>query len=131
MKIFKILNPKKTGTGGDSDSEAGNNQNAGDKNLKALLEETNKKIDELTADDLQKKLNLIKNSYVSIKKGIRFAGSKQKSLNISTPNLYEKAEILKYQTQILELEAKYKIIRRKEEEDKQEEGGGLNSNNME
>lgn len=55
MKVFKILNPKKAGTAGDSDSERDFQTNFGNKNIKALVEECNKKVDELSAFELKKK----------------------------------------------------------------------------
>ena len=55
-------------------------------------------MNEHTADELFKKIQLVKTAIDSLKKGIRYTGGKQKSLNISTPHHYEKAEIMKYQT---------------------------------
>mmetsp|Transcript_2158 Transcript_2158/g.2067 ORF Transcript_2158/g.2067 Transcript_2158/m.2067 type:complete len:191 (+) Transcript_2158:890-1462(+) len=56
MKVFKILNPKKLGSQDDSDSEAGNQQNNGNKNIRALIDETNRRIFEISADELLKKV---------------------------------------------------------------------------
>jgi hypothetical protein len=57
MKVFKILNPKKGGgSSGDSDSArgiAGVNVN---KNIKAMIDEINRRSDELTSEELLKKL---------------------------------------------------------------------------
>ena len=60
MKVFKILNPKKgggQGTSADSDSARGVPLGGqGSKNVRALIDETLKRIDELTSDDIQKRV---------------------------------------------------------------------------
>ena len=81
LKVFKILNPKKIGTGADSDSENGNQNYQGDKNVMALINETKKKLAEMPSLELIKKLKLIKTNIDSIKKGNRFFG-KGRVLNI-------------------------------------------------
>jgi hypothetical protein len=62
MKVFKILNPKKGGGQGTSDGsdtarglQAGKQGNKNE-NVRALIDETNKKMDEMTSDDLSKRL---------------------------------------------------------------------------
>lgn len=52
LKIFKILNPSKLGTGADSESEHGNVNYQGDKNARALLDETKKKLESISSKDL-------------------------------------------------------------------------------
>ena len=52
LKVFKILNPRKgaQGTSDDSDSNRGGPQvNMGNKNVRAMIDETSKRIDELTS----------------------------------------------------------------------------------
>ncbi len=84
----------------------------------ALIDETHKKMDSITGEELLRRLQKVKQSYNSIRKGIRFAGNKQKPLNITTPHMYEKAELIKYQAEIKKLENAYKDIKHKEEEEK-------------
>lgn len=60
MKVFKILNPKNKGTSADSDSARGLTANSVNKNIKALIEEAYKKIDEITAEDLLKRIQQMK-----------------------------------------------------------------------
>ena len=49
IKVFKILNPKKGGTSGDSDDERVGNNNNVNKNIKALLEDATRKTIEQTS----------------------------------------------------------------------------------
>ena len=60
MKVYKILNPKKgggQGNSGDSDSARGTPQGVpGNKNVRALIDETIKRIEEITADELHKRI---------------------------------------------------------------------------
>lgn len=59
LKVFKILNPKKgggQGTSGDSDSARGVQTNQGNKNIRALLDETNKRINDFSSDELARRL---------------------------------------------------------------------------
>jgi len=54
---------------------------------------------------------------MQLKKGNRFLG-KSKALNITTPAVYERAEISKYAQEIKNMENMYKQIKHKEEEEK-------------
>ena len=60
MKVYKILNPKKgggQGTSADSDSARGTPQGVpGNKNVRALIDEAIKRIDEVTSEELHKKI---------------------------------------------------------------------------
>ncbi len=56
LKVFKILNPKKGGTTGDSDSARGVSANMVNKNIKAMIDEVNRKLDEMTSEELLKKI---------------------------------------------------------------------------
>ena len=53
-----------------------------------------------------------------MRKGLRHPTAKQKPSNISTPGMYEKAEVEKLGREILDIEAKLRAIRQKEEEEK-------------
>ena len=60
MKVFKILNPKRIGTGADSDSEGGFKQKAGHKNIRAMINEIQSIIEFLTSDELLEKIKQAK-----------------------------------------------------------------------
>jgi hypothetical protein len=51
----------------------------------------------MVAEELLKKILIMKTALTSIKKGVRYMSSKSKYLNISTPGVYERAEIQKYE----------------------------------
>jgi hypothetical protein len=89
MKVYKILNPKKgggQGTSADSDSARGTPQGVlGNKNIRALIDETNKRIDEITSDELHKRINLMKSALENVKRGTRHPSAKLKPSNIITP----------------------------------------------
>jgi len=121
MKVFKILNPKRAGTTGDSDSARGVVNAYQNKNVKVMLDEVLRKIETITADDLQKRIVQMKLALEQMRKGLRHPTSKQKLSNISTPGMYEKAEVEKLGKQIQDLESKLRIIRQKEEEKQAEE----------
>ena len=88
------------------------------------IEEIFKKIDEMPSVDLEKKLLKIKQTIVSIKKGNRHPSTKVKTLNITTSNIYEKAEFQKYDHEIHLLESKLKQIRHRERDDNHSVRGG-------
>lgn len=56
LKVYKILNPKRAGTSGDSDSARGVVNNYANKNIKVMIDEAHKKIDEITSEDLTKRI---------------------------------------------------------------------------
>ena len=56
LKVFKILNPKKTGSSGDSDSDRGENANNVNKNIKAMIDDANRKIEDMSSDELLKRI---------------------------------------------------------------------------
>jgi DNA-binding XRE family transcriptional regulator len=60
-----------------------------------MIEEINRKIllNEMTSEDLIKRIMVMKITITQIKKGNRHPSLKYKATNISTPNIYEKAEI--------------------------------------
>lgn len=116
LKVFKILNPKKGGTSGDSDDERVGNSNNVNKNIKALIEDATRKTVEQNSADLFKKIQLMKQALVQLKKGIRHPSTKQKPSNIVTPGAYESAEIKRYETEIKNLAERYRDLKQKEEE---------------
>jgi hypothetical protein len=123
MKVFKILNPKKgggQGTSADSDSARGAPQGVpGNKNVRALIDETNKRIDELTSDEVHKKIGLMKTALENVKRGIRHPSARLKPSNIITPTNFEQAEIKRYSQEIREIEIKLRVIKKREEEEEQ------------
>ena len=62
LKVFKVLNPKsKGGAGGGSSADSDTvrdeqGQNNFNKNIKAMIEEANRRIDELTSEDVLKRI---------------------------------------------------------------------------
>lgn len=52
LKVFKILNPKRAGTTGDSDSARGVVNAFQNKNVRVMLEEALRRIETITAEDL-------------------------------------------------------------------------------
>lgn len=128
LKVFKILNPKKSGgqgTSADSDSARGVPTNQGNKNVRALIDETNKKIEEMTSEDILKRVQQMKLALEQVKRGIRHPSAKTKPSNIITPNNFEAAEIQRYTQEINAINAKYREIKAKEDADQrvQDEGG--------
>ena len=123
MKVFKILNPKKgggQGTSADSDSARGAPQGVpGNKTVRALIDETNKRIDELTSDEVHKKIGLMKTALENVKRGIRHPSARLKPSNIITPTNFEQAEIKRYSQEIREIEIKLRVIKKREEEEEQ------------
>lgn len=122
LKVFKILNPKKgggQGTSQDSDSVRGVATNQGNKNVRALIDETAKRVDEFGSDELQKRINQMRLALEQVKKGIRHPSAKLKPSNIMTPGNFEAAEIQRYQAEIRQLEAKYKEMKAREENEEQ------------
>lgn len=96
MKVFKILNPKKgggQGTSADSDSVRGVQTNQGNRNIRALIDETNKKMEDLTSDEIHKRISQMRQALEQIKRGIRHPAAKIKPSNIVTPGTFETAEI--------------------------------------
>ncbi len=58
-----------------------------------MIDEANRKIEELAPEDLDKRILQMKSALESVKKGLRHPSAKQKPSNISTPNAYEEAEV--------------------------------------
>jgi Icc-related predicted phosphoesterase len=59
LKVFKILNPKKGPQGTSDDSESfrgGVNTNQGNKNVRALIEETQRRMEDLSTEEIQKRI---------------------------------------------------------------------------
>lgn len=71
MKVFKILNPKRAGSTGDTDSARGIVNAYGNKNLKAMIDETQKKIEGMTSEELSKSINQMIQALEQIKNGQR------------------------------------------------------------
>lgn len=96
MKVYKILNPKRAGTTGDSDSARGIVNSYVNKNVRVMIDEANRKLDELTSEELFKRIQQMHSALQSMRKGLRHPSAKQKPMNISTPTVYEEAEVHKY-----------------------------------
>lgn len=127
LKVFKVLNPKKNGgqgTSADSDSTRGVPTNMGNKNIRALLDETNKRIEEFTAEELLKRIQQMKQALDQVRRGIRHPSAKVKPSNIVTPQNFEAAEIQRYAIEIKAIEVKYREIKAREdlEERRQRDG---------
>ena len=58
-----------------------------------MIDEANRKMDDLNAEELEKRIGQMKTALDSVKKGLRHPSAKQKPSNISTPNVYEEAEV--------------------------------------
>lgn len=56
LKVFKILNPKNKGTSGDSDSARGVQTYQGNKNVRALIDDAKRRMEDITADELLKRI---------------------------------------------------------------------------
>ena len=74
--MFKILNPKRAGTAGDSDGERDFSTNYGTKNIKALIEESQKEFDQLSTNEIDKRITQMQTSLASMKKAIRYPNAK-------------------------------------------------------
>ncbi len=85
--------------------------------MRALIDETNKKIEEYTSDELHKRLVQMKSALEQVKRGIRHPSAKLKPSNIITPNNFEQAEIQRYSAEIRLLEVKFRELKKKEEDD--------------
>ncbi len=85
--------------------------------MRALIDETNKKIEEYTSDELHKRLVQMKSALEQVKRGIRHPSAKLKPSNIITPNNFEQAEIQRYTAEIRLLEVKFRELKKKEEDD--------------
>ena len=81
---------------GDSESLTGAQKLNGSKNIRALIEETNKSLAELGSEELRKRLVQMKTALEQVKRGIRHPSAKLKPSNIITPDTYEQAEIKDY-----------------------------------
>ena len=64
--------------------------------MRALIDETNKKIGDLTSEEIHKRLLQMKSGLELVKKGIRHPSARVKPSNIYTPSNFEQAEILAY-----------------------------------
>lgn len=60
LKVYKILNPKRAGTTGDSDSARGVVNAYANKNVRVMIEEANRKMEDLTSEDLEKRISQMK-----------------------------------------------------------------------
>jgi len=125
MKVFKILSPKKGGGGGggqgsDGDSDSGALRggaaagNSNNKNVRALIDETNKKIEEMASEEIHKRIVQMKSALEQVKKGIRHPSARVKPSNIYTPSNFEQAEILGYIKEIKEIDRRYREIKKQE-----------------
>lgn len=56
LKVYKILNPKRAGTTGDSDSARGVVNAYANKNIRVMIDEAHRKMDELTCEELEKRI---------------------------------------------------------------------------
>ena len=54
--MYKILNPKRAGTTGDSDSARGVVNAYANKNIRVMIDEAHRKMDELTVEELEKRI---------------------------------------------------------------------------
>ena len=74
--MFKILNPKRAGTTGDSDSARGVVNAYANKNVRVMIDEAQRKMEDMTSDDLEKRINNMKIALDSLKKGLRHPSAK-------------------------------------------------------
>lgn len=74
--MYKILNPKRAGTTGDSDSARGVVNAYANKNVRVMIDEANRKIEELAPEDLDKRILQMKSALESVKKGLRHPSAK-------------------------------------------------------
>ena len=73
-----------------------------------MIEEANKKIanQDMTTEDLLKRILVMKQTLSQIKKGQRHPAIKNKGSIIATAHVYEKAEIQKYEKDIKDLHSR-------------------------
>ena len=109
---------KRAGGGGDSDDE-NERKKQGNKNVRALIDETMKRLESITATELESKIETMKSSVEAIKKGKRLPSDKMKATNISTPAPYESAEIKGYYRDIKYLLEHLQRLQQEEEAKKQ------------
>lgn len=76
LKVFKILNPKRAGTTGDSDSARGVVNAYANKNVRVMIDEATRRLDEITSEDLQKRIIQMKIALEQMKKGLRHPTAK-------------------------------------------------------
>jgi hypothetical protein len=79
-----------------------------------MIDETNRRIDDVSADELHKRIFQMKQALEQVKKGIRHPSAKLKPSNIFTPNNFEAAEINRYTAEIKALELNLKNIKVRE-----------------
>jgi hypothetical protein len=58
-----------------------------------MIDEANRKLEDLSSEELEKRISQMKSALESVKKGLRHPSAKQKPSNITTPNMYEEAEV--------------------------------------
>lgn len=78
LKVFKILNPKRAGTTGDSDSARGVVNAYANKNVRVMIDEALRKIekDDMSSEDLEKRIGQMRVALDSMKKGLRHPSAK-------------------------------------------------------
>ena len=76
LKVFKILNPKRAGTTGDSDSARGVVNQYANKNVRVMIDELNRRLSEITSEEMLKKIQQMKIALESLKKGLRHPSAK-------------------------------------------------------
>jgi hypothetical protein len=82
--------------------------NQGNKNVRAMIEETSRRMEELSIEELHKRIGLMQQALNNVKRGIRHPSARLKPSNIITPSNFEIAEINRYAAEIKEIQAKYK-----------------------
>jgi len=112
LKVFKIINPKKGGTGGDSDSDGGPRRSAGSKNIRAMVQEL-QNMGSISADELKKRIDAMHHALKDYKKQARNPNNR-KGQNIITPALYEKREIEQFEKFIKDQSKRYLELRNEE-----------------
>ena len=70
------MNPKRAGTTGDSDSARGVVNAYANKNVRVMIDEANRKMDDLNAEELEKRIGQMKTALESVKKGLRHPSAK-------------------------------------------------------
>jgi len=111
------------GDDGESDSEhngANTGLGSGEKNLKAMIEDTKRAIalSETSSTDMERRILKMKSAFEMIKRGIRHASLRAKPSNIITPDQFEREEMMMYSKEIRYFEShlrNMKVIEHAEE----------------
>jgi hypothetical protein len=95
---------------GDSDSEhsgANAGKGSGEKNLKAMIEDTKRAISlsETSSMDMEARILKMKTAFEMIRRGIRHASLGAKPSNIITPDHFEREEMMMYSKEIRKFES--------------------------